>query len=196
MVALTGGLAMENARDGDMDFFIVTAPGRLWLVRGLTVALVRAARLFGDRLCPNFFLTEKVLALRDQNLYTAHEIAQMIPLYGSHVYCQVRALNRWTDDFLPNADGTAAPGIEKPLNRPGVWLKRAGERLLAGRIGDRIERWEMTRKIAKLSAQAPANANEIVFSADTCRGFFNGYGSRTLADFYQRTGELKVPQDK
>src|SRR5512142_725449 len=82
MVAITGGLAMENARDGDSDYFLVTAPGRVWLVRGMAVALVRIARLFGDHLCPNLLLSTNALALSDQNLYTAHEIIQMIPLYG------------------------------------------------------------------------------------------------------------------
>jgi hypothetical protein len=93
MVALTGGLAMENARDKDMDFLIVTTQGRLWLVRGFAVVLVRLARLIGDHLCPNFLLTENALTILDQNLYHAHEIVQMIPLYGYAIYQRMRQLN-------------------------------------------------------------------------------------------------------
>jgi hypothetical protein len=196
MIALTGGLAMENARDNDIDYFIVTAPGRLWFVRGLAVAFVRLARIFGDQLCPNYLLTENAFALNDQNIYTAHEIVQMIPLYGFEIFCRMRALNAWTETFLPNANDIHLLEIEKPLNRLGGWLKRMTERLLSGALGDRIERWEMRRKIAKLSAQIPQHADAVNFSADACSGFFSGHGNRTLAEFNKRTQELQITNDK
>ena len=186
MIAITGGLAMENARDDDIDYLIVTAPGRLWLVRGMAVALVRIARLFGDHLCPNFLLTENALSIPDQNLYTAHEIVQMIPLYGFDVYRRMRVVNRWTEQFLPNANGLDASPNEPRLNGIGNWLKRAVERALGGTLGDRIERWEMRRKIAKLSAQIPAHADTVLFSAETCRGFFSGHRRRVLSEFANR----------
>jgi hypothetical protein len=186
MVAITGGLAMENARDGDSDYFIVTEPGRLWLVRGLAVALVRMARLFGDRLCPNMLLSANALALSDQNLYTAHEVVQMIPLYGLGLYRRMRALNEWTHAFLPNAHNLDVANVEHPLNRVGSWLKRVVERVLDSRIGDRIERWEMQRKIAKLSRQIPKGADDVIFSKDACRGFFSGHRRRVLTEFAAR----------
>jgi hypothetical protein len=196
MVALTGGLAMENARDGDIDYFIVTAPGRLWLVRGFAVALVRLARRFGDRLCPNFLLTQNALTLSDQNLYSAHEIVQMIPFYGFELYLKIRALNGWTERFLPNADGVDRVGRERPLNRVGGFFKRAAEWALGGTMGDWIERWEMRRKIAKLTAQIPATADAVTLSADACCGFFSGHGSRTLKEFQARVRELQMINDK
>jgi hypothetical protein len=192
MVALTGGLAMENARDGDIDYLIVTAPGRLWLVRGLAVALVRLARPFGDRLCPNFLLTENALSIHDKDLYAAHEIVQMVPLFGFQVYRQMRALNEWAETFLPNADGVAALGTERPLNPLAAGLKRLAERILAGRVGDRIERWEMRRKIIKLSAQVPHHSDEVLFSAEMCRGFMNGHSRRVLDEFSTRLAALPI----
>jgi hypothetical protein len=186
MVAITGGLAMENARDGDSDYFIVAEPGRLWLVRGLAVALVRIARLFSDRLCPNMLLSANALALNDQNVYTAHDVVQMIPLYGLDLYRRMRALNEWTNAFLPNAQALDVAGMEQPLNRAGNWLKHVVERVLGGRIGDGIERWEMHRKIAKLSRQIPKNADDVIFSKDACRGFFSGHQRRVLTEFTTR----------
>ena len=196
MIALTGGLAMENARDNDIDYFIVTVPGRLWLVRGVAVALVRLARLMGDYLCPNFLLPENALAVREQNVYTAHEIVQMVPLYGFKTFRHMRALNPWTNAFLPNANGVHALENEKPLNRLGGWLKQVAERALGGAIGDRIERWEMRRKIAKLSAQIPKNADAVSFSADACRGFTSGHGNRTLTEFDKRMRQLQMENDQ
>lgn len=186
MVAITGGLAMENARDGDSDYFLITEPGRVWLVRGIAVALVRIARVFGDRLCPNMLLSANALALSDQNLYTAHEIVQMIPVFGLDLYDRMRALNNWVDMFLPNAADKPSIKRDTPLNRAGAWLKRWAERILGGKLGDRIEHWEMTRKIAKLSRQIPGNADDVTFSPDACRGFLSGHKRRVLSEFTAR----------
>ena len=195
MVALTGGLAMENARDNDIDFLIVTAPRRLWLVRGLAVALVRLARLHGDHICPNFLITTNALKIPDENLYTAHEVFQMIPLYGLETYQRLRQINAWANEYLPNADGVDALSNEKPLSRAGVLLKRAVERVLSSAIGDFIERWEMTRKIARLTAQIASNADTVAFSEEVCRGFFSGYGQRTLAKFDARVKQMQFTTD-
>lgn len=196
MIALTGGLAMENARDNDIDYLIVTAPGRLWLVRGLAVALVRLARLRGDQLCPNFLLTENALKIPDETLYTAHEVVQMIPLYGVIIYRQFRRMNRWASNFLPNADRADALPPEAPLSHLGALAKRAAERALGGALGDRIEHWEMTRKIDKLTAQIPVDADSVTFSTDVCRGFFNGHGRRVLNEFNERIKQLQMENDK
>jgi hypothetical protein len=192
MVALTGGLAMENARDRDIDLFIITAPGRLWLVRGTAVALVRLARLRGDLLCPNFLVTENALKIPDENLYTAHEIVQMVPLYGMETYREFRRVNQWANKYLPNADASIAQVDARPLSGIGMRLKRAAERALSGATGDRIERWEMTRKIAKLTAQISTGADAVAFSSDVCRGFFSGHARRVLDEFDSRLALLRA----
>jgi len=190
MVALTGALAMQNARDGDIDLMIVTAPRRLWLTRALIIALVRVARLRGDKLCPNFLVTENALELRERNLYAAHEIAQMLPLFGARVYARVRELNTWAEQFLPNANH-ANTRDEIRLSRIAAALKRVAEQMLAGLLGDALEQWEMTRKIAKLSAQLSGDTDDAAFSADVCRGFFSGHGRRILSQFNSRIANLE-----
>ena len=196
MIALTGSLAMENAADHDIDLLIVTRPGRLWLVRGFAVALVRLARLRGDRLCPNFLLAETALAIPEQNLYQAHEIVQMIPLYGFGVYRRMRLANAWALAYLCNAGEARIVSAEIRLDRVGAMLKRLCERLLEGKIGNRLERWEMSRKVAKLSAQVPAADGEARFSADVCRGFLDGHGRRVLSAFLERTQASNATQSR
>jgi hypothetical protein len=188
MVAVTGALAVDNVEPGcDIDYLIVTEPGRLWLCRGLVIGLVRLAARRGHEICPNYFLSERALSLAEQTLYTAHELLQMVPLAGLPVYRQLRRLNQWADGFLPNA---AEPRLPAALGRQQL---RAGSRwaepLLRTPPGGWVERWEMRRKIRKLGRQGRGNL-EASFSPEWCKGHFQGYGQRTLAAFEARLGAL------
>jgi len=87
LVAATGALAMNNCRkDDDIDLMIITAANRLWLTRLLSLLLLfpflRRGSRINNRLCLNLFLDESALVLNQQNLYTAHELCQLKPLYN------------------------------------------------------------------------------------------------------------------
>src|SRR5690606_20957099 len=119
MVAITGELAMDNIQpSSDIDYFIITQPGRLWLCRALTIGVVRYAALRGLTVCPNYLLSESALEIHEQNLYAAHEVAQMIPIAGHTVYQRLRAQNTWTEAFLPNAAGPPRQITVQPRLRP------------------------------------------------------------------------------
>lgn len=183
MVAVTGALAVDNSdANDDLDYLIVTEPGRLWLCRALVIGLVRLAQRRGDVICPNYFLSERALTLHDHSLYTAREVAQMVPLTGRPIYHRLRQLNGWVETYLPNATG--APR-EIPLAEPASsHVRAAAETVLRLRPAGVLERWEMRRKIRKLIAEHGAKgADEASFSPEYCKGHFGGYGSKTLAAF-------------
>ncbi len=185
MVAITGSLAVEAARDGDdVDVLVVTADGRLWLTRAMTMALVRLARLRGLRLCPNYLLAESALRLADRSLFTARELAQMVPVTGSDVYAEMIAQNRWYRDFLPNAEPRAFETPSRNVSR----LRRLVEAVL--RIGplDRVERWEMRRKSRQLCAASASS--ETRYDASCCKGHADEHGRRVLAAFEARMAQL------
>lgn len=184
MVALTGTLAVNNVEDNaDVDYLIITEPGRLWLCRAMIIGLVRVAARSGLTLCPNFFLTENALALPDQSLYIAREVTQMIPLSGFELYQRFRAANAWVKDFLPNADGP--PPVQLPPFNTHPLFQTLTEAIFRSPLGTPLEHWEMNRKIRKFTAQAPTHA-EIRFSPDRCQGHFDGYGKRTMDAFQGR----------
>lgn len=173
MVGITGSLAVENAEpDDDIDYLIVTAKGRLWLTRALTVLLVRLAALRGVTLCPNYLLTESALALLERDRYTARELLQMKPLSGRDVYERMMAENAWCRELLPNWE---VP--EAPPERGRSLFARLGEAMLGGRLGDALERRIRRRKVTELRAQAGDNA-EAVFAADICKGHFDAHRTR------------------
>src|SRR2546427_347804 len=104
MVAVTGSLAWHNVDEGgDIDYLIVTEPGRLWVCRWLIAALSRVASLDGVSLCANYLISARALALAHCNLYTAYELARMTPLAGFGMYRRMRRANPWVEAYLPNA---------------------------------------------------------------------------------------------
>jgi hypothetical protein len=192
MVAVTGGLAMDNMSDGDIDYLVITQPGRLWLCRALIVGLVRLAALRGVELCPNYFLSERALVLDERNLFTAHEVTQMVPLAGMGTYQQMRDLNRWTFAFLPNADNT--PRRLATVEPSSGRTRRFVESALASRACGPLERWEMHRKVRKLGLRGNGHA-EAAFGPDWCKGHFGDHGQATLARYAERLDKIGRPGD-
>lgn len=188
MVAITGELAMDNVQPAsDIDYFIVTEPDRLWLCRLLVIGVVRVAALRRVQVCPNFLVSERALVMQERNLYSAHEIAQMIPVTGEPLYQRLRSLNGWAADYLPNAAGPPQNRLMAARGRP---LRALGERMLRGRVGARLERWEMRRKVRKLSA-ASGTLPEASFSPDWCKGHVSGHEGRIMATFNARWRALE-----
>jgi hypothetical protein len=188
MVAVTGELAMDNVRDGsDIDYFIVTEHRRLWLCRLMVVAVVRLAKLSGDIVCPNYLLSERVLSLSERDLYTAHEVVQMVPLSGKETYTRFRQANRWVYEFLPNAVSAPREVQARPHGRPARALAESALRTFAG---EALERWESNRKLRKFAADSRQHA-EASFSPDWCKGHVHDHGRLILAAFNAHGTDLE-----
>lgn len=190
MVGLTGSLAMRNpAERSDIDLMVVTAPGRVWLCRAAVVAVVRLVGMVGDVLCPNYLVAEDALALDDVTVYDAHELAQMLPLYGREAYLRLWAANPRVQSLLPNARPRRM-SADSLLPFLGA-LKVAAERLLGGALGDRLERWELRRKSARLRRGA-GPPGESILSAQQCKGHFGAHRARILAAYAQAHAVLEA----
>jgi hypothetical protein len=141
----------------------------------------------GVVLCPNYFLSEQALVLAERNLFTAHEVAQMVPLTGIQTYRRMRALNRWTDTYLPNAGGH--PRRVTPAEPHPRRTRRILESTLRSPLGSPFERWEMARKVRKLGQRSNGHA-EAAFGPDWCKGHFGDHGQLTLSRYDERVQSL------
>jgi hypothetical protein len=115
LVGVTGGLSMNNADiNDDIDLFFITATNSLWISRLLVTIIVE---IFfrrrhpnevevKDSICLNMFMTEDnlKLPLNEQDIYSAHEVMQMQPLWErGNIYHQFLQANSWVKGYLPNA---------------------------------------------------------------------------------------------
>jgi len=187
LVGVTGSLAANNpASDADIDYLLIASPGRLWFVRALAVGVVRMARQAGIKICPNYLLTTNSLDLPRHDIYTAHELLQMVPLSGSDVYLTLRAQNRWADRFLPNRAGQTLS--VPPLGFAAASFKSLSERAFGGAVGSRLDRWESQRKIARFRAVG----TEGRFSRDVCEGHFGRHRDYVCREWERRCDRLNL----
>lgn len=188
MLAITGTLAVDNTdKGGDIDLFVITAPGRLWLVRAAIIGVVKMAAARGIQLCPNYLVTENALAVKDRNIFTAHELAQMIPIYGFSTYQRMISANQWMFDYLPNATPMTDRLNEQLEGSQPV--KSAAEAVLNTTPVSLLEGWEMRRKaarFARMKADAGIQGSEADFGPEWCKGHFQGHRNRTLSEYHQR----------
>lgn len=192
MVAVTGSLAMNNTEDGnDIDYMIVTAPSHLWTCRALTLLVARIAKLEHVSLCPNYLVTTHALKIEEHSLYVAHEMTQMIPVFGMETYAEMRRLNNWLTDYLPNALKAPEFPVDVTIVPEQPALQHAIEFLFRTPFGTWFERWEMQRKIRRLS-QEQALSSESYFSADVCKGHIDRHKQKTESAIQEKIKQIPV----
>ncbi len=116
MVAVCNTLAYSNAREGsDIDLFIITRRGQIWLARFFTILLVKFLGKrpneedHTDTFCLSFFVDEDHLNIEKINIhgkdiYTPYWVAQLMPIYDPDgLYGKFIEENKWYRKYLPNA---------------------------------------------------------------------------------------------
>jgi len=114
LVGISGGLALDNAsKKDDIDLFIITTRNRLWISRLLILGLLSLTgqrrkradygKKISGKLCINTLLEEDKLEQTNKDIFVAHEILQMRPLwYKGKIYEKYLSDNEWVFKFLPN----------------------------------------------------------------------------------------------
>jgi len=193
-VGITGALSMRNpsAQVEDLDYIVVTRPGRVWLSRAIIILLVRLMRLRNIEICPNYVLASDQLVQTRQDLYIAHEIAQVLPLSNQNLYQQLRDQNRWVFEHLPNASSPFYQLWDNKDNRLGLILKRGVEGILSTPLGNWLEQWEYRRKARRFEQQAQAPTASAEIDRGHVKGHFNDYGHRVLAQYQAKLEEIGI----
>ncbi len=127
-VMVSGSLSKGYAdAKSDIDFFVITHPGRIWITRSL-LGLYRRIVYFNSRryFCINYFIDEDHLEIEERNLFTATELTTLIPLFGLTIHHELMLRNDWAKDYYPNyqLQPVEREGKAEPL------FKRLAEQLM------------------------------------------------------------------
>jgi hypothetical protein len=137
-IAISGSLSKNFAdENSDLDFFIITAANRLWIVRILYSFLFKmaAAARIKNWFCLNYFIDEDKLQIKEQNIFTAVEVATLMPLKGRAVFKDFFQANDWVYQYLPNhkSDYTCLKDTSP------IVPKRIAEWIMNSEAGDKLD---------------------------------------------------------
>ena len=107
-IAISGSLSkFAMGKTPDIDYFIITDPGRLWIARSLLHVFKKLSFITGHQhyFCMNYFIDTHALALKQRNQYVAIELATLLPVYNRALINRLIKENNWIDEFLPNHPG-------------------------------------------------------------------------------------------
>ncbi|RFM28271.1 hypothetical protein [Deminuibacter soli] len=156
-VAVSGSLSKNVAYEGsDLDFFLVMQKDRLWIGRTLLHIPVKIAALLGlpHYACLNYYIDESALEIPEQNMFTAMEVATMLPVQNSQrVFQRFYHANQWAYHFLPGHK----PRIDESREFAPGYLRRFMEWIFDGAWGSRLDDRIMgkCRKRWELLSQSP-----------------------------------------
>jgi hypothetical protein len=122
-------------QEGDIDYFIITAPNRLWICRSLLI-LYKKTILLNSRknFCLNYFIDSKNLEIPDKNTFVATEIKTLLPTYNQTLFKRFLNDNAWANEFLPNREGVNLTFCDDSIKKP--FMSRLTEFVLSTKPGD------------------------------------------------------------
>lgn len=130
LVGISGSVAMKNAdKNADIDLFVISKKGSGWTTRLFLVCFLSLMGIYrkkndkksSNKFCLNMIIDEgHMLFPKDRrDIYTAHEIAQLLPLFQKgNTYQKFIKKNEWIYKYLANYEPY------KLLNNDRIILKR------------------------------------------------------------------------
>jgi hypothetical protein len=88
--------------------------------------------------CVNYFVDSDHLVIEEKNLFTATELATLIPLSGASLYLKLQQANAWVTHMFPNYGPRSISGIEESAQS---WLKNLLEKIIDLAAPTRLERF-------------------------------------------------------
>lgn len=182
-VTISGSLSKDYMEKGsDLDFFLITKPGRLWMVKALMVFIKKVILLNSHRhFCVNYLIDEAHLEIEEKNIFTATEVITLRPVAGATLFRKFIKTNPWSESWYPNYH--CRPTDDIPDHQPG--LRRFLEVLLNNRLGDWLE-----RKAMHIFERRIANRYKDKLSKEDLRIAFKS--SEHVSKYHEKNFQRKV----
>ncbi|MDN3664299.1 nucleotidyltransferase domain-containing protein [Algibacter miyuki] len=137
-VSISGALSKGcYDNDGDIDFFIITKPNRLWIARTLLILFKKVFLLNSKKyFCVNYFISKNDLEIKEKNLFTATELRTLIPITGKAVFSKFLKQNTWAHSYLPNINNQQ---VEVDTTIKPFIISKFIEYICNKKIGNRLE---------------------------------------------------------
>jgi hypothetical protein len=141
-LAVSGSLSKNYADEStDVDFFIITASNRLWVARSIMHLFYKLIYFSGRQrwFCMNYYVDESGLEIEEKNIFTAIEIATLLPMHGKPVLDDFMAANAWVRDYYPLCETNTSNAL--PVKKR--FFSRLIEKMFNNGLGERLDNYLM-----------------------------------------------------
>ena len=200
-VFISGELSIGSTGPGsDVDFLIVTAPGRLWIARALLIMFKKVFLLNRKKFfCVNSFVSTDHLAIAERNIYQATEVAHVKAAHNDALLRAFHAANQWVRDYFPNFEPSELSRPPIPPSRPSRLqsLLELPFRLIPADLLDAWLMRMMERTWARRYPRFDAATRSCIFrcTRTESRAYAGNFQDRILARYGERIRSLGVQHD-
>jgi len=197
MIAITGRLAMKNTdKSSDLDLLVALKYGHIFTGRTLVTLVThllgvrRYGRKISNRVCLNFFITDKSLKINLKDLFSSSEYYFIRPLYGYKTFKRFQEANKWVGDFRENyiLERTANLKILDDNLKTRV-IREIGEMILSFRF---IENWLKIWQTKRIMNDPRTHRNGSMVMADDSVLIFlpEPQGPRVFEKFQEKMASI------
>jgi len=196
-IAISGSVSKGVFKeDGDIDYFVITKPNRLWVCRTFLIAYKKLFRLNSKKyFCLNYFVSEESLEIPDHNIYTSTEVAFLAPVFGQKTFDQFIKANHWYKQIHPWKDSIKIDFKLTPNSESKI--KSISERALGGKIGEKLDVFFMNLSLKRWKSKFPDfDDDKMELAMRTKRNISKHHPSnfqeRVIQQFEDRKNKIKL----
>lgn len=198
-VFISGSLSKGTmSDDGDIDYFIVTQPNRLWIARTLLI-LYKKVFLLNSRkyFCINYLVDEQTLEIEQKNRFTATELITLLPMVNASLYTEMMAKNTWVKDYYTQIPAKFLE--EKNVSRS--LFQKIAEPILNTKLGDAIDDFFMNLTLKRWKSKFhEMNAEDFKIALRTTKRISKHHPShfqkKVLQGYQQRLNRVELVLQK
>ena len=195
-VGVSGSLSKNFADEkADIDFFIIAKADRLWIARTFMHLYKKFTFLTGKQhlYCMNYYVDQKALLLKEQNIFTAMEIKTLLPISGKKDIQLFFGVNKWADELLPACDFR----IQQKDDPGKSLIKKSVEWMLNGWMGNHLEnflfrltqkRWK--RKMEKGKRNQKGQTMGLITDKHSAKSNPGDFQEKVLAMYEQKLRQV------
>jgi hypothetical protein len=146
-VCVSGSLSKNNMDEkSDVDYFIIAEANRVYTCKFFLI-LYKKIFLFNSRkfFCINYIIDKLHLEIPDKNIFTATEIAYLVPLNNAPQFQTFLEKNSWYKNYYPKKNFNQLH-LKDILHKP-LWSIII-ETILNSKLGDRFEKFCQSKFLA------------------------------------------------
>jgi len=198
-VFISGSLSKGTmGEDGDIDYFIVTSPGRLWVTRTLLIFYKKVFLLNSRKyFCINYVVDENSLTIEHQNRFTAMELVTLLPMVNASLYKKMISQNRWLKEYYHRVPDKFLHPIEVKRSL----FQKLVEPFLNTKIGDVLDDFFMKLTLSRWRTKFGNMSDQdfdlaLQTSKTVSKHHPSNFQKRVLHDFDNRLAELDIKRNQ